>query len=125
MDQAQWNQEQAHLAETLEIVAQERIKVERALGMENGGDRYLMVSDDGSSDAVVAQQVMRAKLRELNQLRLSGKAPYFARVDFTPDAPQDRPSIPGGPLYIGRWGVMKTPECRMCVVDWRSPTANL
>lgn len=47
MDQTQWNQEQAHLAETLEIVAQERIKVERALGMENGGDRYLMVSDDG------------------------------------------------------------------------------
>ena len=125
MDQAQWDQEQAHLTQTLEIVTQERLKVEHALGMEDGGDRYLMVNDDGSSDAEVAQQVMRAKLRELNQLRLSGKSPYFARVDFTPDTPQNRLCMPGGPLYIGRWGMMKTPECRMCVVDWRSPTANL
>lgn len=124
-----WPEEQAHLTETLDIVRRERVKAERALGIMDGGDRYVLVNDDGSGDAIVAQQVMRMTLNTLHQLRLSERSPYFARLDFTPDADEKclagmKPGV-NAPVYIGRWGVIQTPEYRVCVADWRSPVANL
>lgn len=125
----EWTKEQNHLSQTLETVRDEKRKVERALGMENGNDRLIHVQDDASSDSVVALQMARMNLQSLHQLRLSEKSPYFARLDFTP-AP-GTPDLGGmragvnAPVYIGRWGVLKTPEYRVCVHDWRSPVANL
>ena len=122
-------QERAHLACTLETVRQERIKVEHALGMADGKDTLVMVNDDQSSDAIVQLQITRSNLQTLHQLRLSSHSPYFARLDFTP-AP-GTPSLGGmragvnAPVYIGRWGVLKTPEYQVAVHDWRSPVANL
>lgn len=122
-------QEQQHLQETLAVVKGELSKTERALGMQNGEDRLLSVQDDGSSDSEIALQIMRMNLQTLHQLRLSAKSPYFARLDFTP-AP-GTPALGGlrpgekTPVYIGRWGVLQTPEYRVCVHDWRSPVANL
>lgn len=127
--QNEWKEEQANLAETLEVVKNERRKAERELGIEDGHDRLIQVIDDGSDDALVAQFVTRMKLRGLHQLRLSEKQPYFARLDFTPD-----PGAPvyGGmkagvntPVYVGRWGIIETPAYRIRVADWRSPVANL
>lgn len=116
----QWQAEQEHLEQTLDIIRSEQRKREQALGIDDGKDRYVLVSDDGSDDAAVQQQVMRAKLRELSNLRRSLRSPYFARLDFTPEnAP------PWEPVYVGRWGVLQTPEHRVCVADWRSPVANL
>lgn len=125
----EWKMEQEHLDQTLETVRDEKRKVERALGMENGDDRLIHVQDDSSSDSVVALQMARMNLQNLHQLRLSEKSPYFARLDFTP-AP-GTPDLGGmragvnAPVYIGRWGVLKTPDYRVCVHDWRSPVANL
>ncbi len=124
-----WMEEKKHLQETLEIVTEEKRKCERALGMENGRDRIISVLDDASSDAVVQQQIMRMTLSTLHQLRLSVRSPYFARLDFTP-APGTPPlgGLRAGqqsPVYIGRWGVLQTPEYAICVHDWRSPIANL
>ncbi|MEG1014748.1 MAG: AAA family ATPase [Clostridia bacterium] len=128
--QAQARQdEQTHLDETLVIVTSERQKAERGLGIVDGNDRLIHVMDDGSDDALVAQFVVRSKLRALHQLRLSEKQPYFAHLDFTPDL--GAPVLAGlcagekSPVYIGRWGVLQTPEYRLCVADWRSPVANL
>jgi len=121
--------EEAHLEETLNIVQQELQKTQRALGMENGQDRVVGVHVDGSSDSEVALQVLRANLQTLRQLRLSANSPYFARLDFTPSP--GTPALGGlrpgekTPVYIGRWGVLQTPEYRVCVHDWRSPVANL
>lgn len=121
--------EQEHLTQTLETVRSELKKTELALGMVDGNDRFIMVEDDASSDAIVAQQVVSARLRDLHQLRLSQRSPYFARLDFTPDA--GAPMLTGmragekTPVYIGRWGVIETPAYRVCVTDWRSPVANL
>ena len=129
MEQNQWQQEQQHLTQTLETVGQELAKCERALGIENGKDRFIMVQDDQSSDALVQQQIMRMTLDTLHQLRLSVKSPYFARLDFipAPGTPAMGGMRPGicTPVYIGRWGVLKTPEYQVCVHDWRSPVANL
>jgi len=129
MNQQEWVLEQAHLAQTLETVAQEKRKVEMALGMADGRDTMVMVNDDQSSDAIVQLQITRSNLQNLHQLRLSSRSPYFARLDFTP-APGTPPL--GGmragvnaPVYIGRWGVLKTPEYQVAVHDWRSPVANL
>lgn len=121
--------EENHLTETLAVVRDELAKTQRALGMRDGQDRMVGVNVDGSSDSEVALQVMRANLQTLHQLRLSKNAPYFARLDFTP-AP-GTPALGGlrpgekSPVYIGRWGVLQTPEYRVCVHDWRSPVANL
>ena len=129
MDQQQWTLEQAHLAQTLETVTQERRKVEIALGMADGNDRLVMVNDDQSGDAIVQLQITRNNLQNLHQLRLSSRSPYFARLDFTPAA--GTPPLGGmragvnAPVYIGRWGVLKTPEYQVAVHDWRSPVANL
>lgn len=129
MDSKVFRQEQEHLAQTLQTVRQERIKVEHALGMTDGNDKLVMVNDDQSSDAIVQLQITRSNLQTLHQLRLSSRSPYFARLDFTP-AP-GTPSLGGmragvnAPVYIGRWGVLKTPEYQVAVHDWRSPVANL
>ena len=129
MQHPHWQEEIQHLSQTLQTVAGELHKCENALGIQNGNDRFIMVQDDGSSDAVVQQQIMRMTLDTLHQLRLSVQSPYFARLDFTPGP--GTPPLAGmragvnAPVYIGRWGVLKTPEYQVCVHDWRSPVANL
>ena len=126
-----FEKEQAHFSQTLQIVRQEREKAEADLGIVDGNDRQLQVLDDGSDDALVQQFVLRMKLRGLHQLRLSEQSPYFARLDFTPDQEQDVRFLTGmragerTSVYLGRWGVIKTPEYKICVADWRSPVANL
>ena len=120
--------EQDRFAKTLAIVAEERKKAEIALGMADGEDRFIQTEDDGSNEAEVQLFVTRMRLRMLHQLRLSEKAPYFARVDFVPAGGQqnaDAEKNEGQPVYIGRWGIIKTPEYKVCVADWRSPIANL
>lgn len=124
-----WLDEREHLEQTLAVVKSERQKTEAELGVTDGNDRLINVSDDGSDDAKVAQFVMQNKLRTLRHLRLSERQPYFARLDFTPD--NGAPALGGlragkrSSVYVGRWGVMQTPEYRVCVADWRSPVANL
>ena len=124
-----WDEENEHLKQTLSVVEGEKQKMERSLGVVNGEDKLVQVQDDSTNESVAALFAMRSKLRTLRQLRLSEHQPYFARLDFTPDvgAPVYGDLKPGqrGDLYIGRWGVLKTPEYKLCVADWRSPVANL
>ncbi len=125
----QWLQEERHLAETLEVVAGEKAKLEDKLGMVDGNDRLIHVLDDGSNDAVVQQFLVKNQLRHLHQLRLSQQQPYFARLDFTPDPSRHKADwLKAGvksQVYVGRWGVIQTPEYKIWVADWRSPVANL
>ena len=127
--QRQWQEEEAHLAATLEVVAGEKQKVEDKLGIVDGNDRFIHVLDDGSNDAVVQQFLVKNQLRTLHQLRLSQRQPYFARLDFTPDQSRHKADwLKAGELsrvYVGRWGVIQTPEYKVWVADWRSPVANL
>lgn len=129
MNPTDFPQEQAHFAATLKVVAGELRKAEAELGITDGNDTFIQVIDDGSDDAVVQQFVVRMKLRGLHQLRLSRQQPYFARLDFAPDS--DMPYEGGmkagrvSAVYLGRWGVIKTPEYKIWVADWRSPVANL
>ena len=123
-----WQEEENHLEATLQVVAEEKQKLEDKLGIVNGNDRLIHVLDDGSSDAVVQQFLVKNQLRSLHQLRLSQRQPYFARLDFTPDPGRKNDWLKAGELskvYVGRWGVIQTPEYKVWVADWRSPVANL
>ncbi|MBE5814429.1 MAG: hypothetical protein E7320_04365 [Clostridiales bacterium] len=123
-----WQEEENHLAATLEVVASEKQKLEDKLGIIDGNDRLIHVLDDGSSDAVVQQFLVKNQLRSLHQLRLSQRQPYFARLDFTPDPGRKNDWLKAGEkssVYVGRWGVIQTPEYKVWVADWRSPVANL
>lgn len=55
-------------------------------------------------------------------LLLSTKQPYFTRVDFESDNPDDDTT---GSYYIGKYGVMDSGTMESVVVDWRAPIANL
>lgn len=112
-------QEQRHLCQTMEIIQDEIAKLEAETHIGAEEERTVVVPEGLDSDEQVAMNLMRAKVDLLHNLARSRRQAYFARLDFTPqnDASQTH--------YIGRWGVMKTPELDVTVVDWRSPVANL
>lgn len=110
--------EAAHLKVTEEIIRDELGKLETELNIRADEERLIAVRYEGDQ-AQVALNTMRMKLQTLHQMTLSKKQPYFSRIDFTPIGGQQATH------YIGRWGVAKTPEFEVKVVDWRSPVANL
>lgn len=110
--------EQTHLTQTIGIIADELEKLEIEMGIRADEDRVVAVRFD-NDQAQVMMNTMRMKLQTLHQLALSKKQPYFSRLDFIPTGEVKRT------YYIGRWGVTKTPEYEVTVVDWRSPVANL
>ncbi len=124
-----WAEEQEHLENTIEIVDGETRKAETELGIVDGEDRFVQVLDDSTNESKAELFALRNKLSTLKHLRLSRRQPYFARLSFKPDAdaPVCGELAPGkaSELYIGRWGVVQTPQYKLCVADWRSPVANL
>ena len=110
--------EAAHLKATEAIIRDELGKLEVELGIRAEEERIVAVRFEGDQ-AQVVMNTLRMKLQALHQMALAQKQPYFARVDYTPRG--QNMSV----YYIGRWGVMKTPEYETAVVDWRSPIANL
>lgn len=112
-------EEFAFLQKTCDIVEEEIAKLERETGVGAWEDREVVVPDGISADETVAINLFRMKLDTLHQLARSRQQAYFARLDFA--------ASNGGEqvYYLGRWGVMKTPEMELRVVDWRSPIANL
>ena len=64
-------------------------------------------------DEIVALDIFRMKLDTLHQLGLAAHQAYFARLDFIPAGGKPETH------YLGRWGVMTTPEFDTVVVDWR------
>lgn len=118
-DHPQAAQEQQHLTETLAIISSEIQKLEAETHVGAEEDRTVVVPQGLDSDEQVAMNLLRAKVDMLHSLARSRRQAYFARLDFTPagQPPQTH--------YIGRWGVLKTPELDVAVVDWRSPVANL
>lgn len=104
-----WEEERAHLEETLQTVREETERAQREL--EAG---------HFSEDPEVDEALWRIKAQTLHQLRLAEKRTYFTRVDFTPEREGRMHTY-----YIGKWGVMRTESMEPVVVDWRAPVANL
>ena len=57
----EWTTEKQHLAETLQIVVNERKKLENDLGIVDGNDRLIQVLDDGSTDMLTTQWTVRER----------------------------------------------------------------
>ncbi len=114
-------QERAQVARTLAIIADERViaaqeateQAERIgrLAREAGG----IYSDEEE----VARFVGRTLDQRVDALARAANRPYFTRVDFIPQGGRAETH------YIGKWGVLKSPDFDSVVVDWRSPVANL
>lgn len=111
--------EAAHLEDTLSVIQTEIDKLEKELGVGAEEERTVVVPEGVSGDEVVMLNILRMKLQTLHQLALAKRQAYFSRLDFIPDGGQKET------YYLGRWGVLKTPEYAVTVVDWRSPIANL
>lgn len=111
--------EAAHLSATQRIIADEILKLEQETHVGAEEERIVAVPADATMDEQVAMDILRMKIDTLHNLARSRRQAYFARLDFTPegDAPQTH--------YLGRWGVITTPDYDVAVTDWRSPVANL
>ncbi len=111
--------EAARLNHSLSVIHGEIAKLEAETGVGAEEERIIKVPEGIDADEQVALNIFRMKLQTLHQLALARKQPFFSRLDFIPKG--------GTPEthYLGRWGVLKTPEYSVEVVDWRSPVANL
>ncbi len=111
--------ENRRLLQTLSVIREEIGKLEAETGVGAEEERIVKVPEGIDADEQVALNMLRMKLQTLHNLALSRRQPFFSRLDFIPR---------GGPKethYLGCWGVLKTPEYSVEVVDWRSPVANL
>lgn len=112
--------EAQHLSHTLAIIQGEIGKLEGELGVGVDEEREVAAPQaDMLDQEVVAINMFRMKLQTLHQLGLSRHQPYFSHLEFIPEGGVSETH------YIGRWGVAKSPEYTVEVVDWRSPVANL
>lgn len=118
-DHPQSKAEYAHLQQTCDIIHRELRKLEEETGVGAEENRVVSVPQDATMDEIVALDIFRMKLDTLHQLGLAAHQAYFARLDFTPAGGKPETH------YLGRWGVMTTPDFDTVVVDWRSPVANL
>ncbi len=114
-------EEEAHLADTLEVIRHERGVSAREVDAQAARVRQLHREAGGmySLDEHVAEQILSYMQQNAHYLSLAQNRPYFTRVDFIPAG--------GGKErhYIGKWGVLRSADLSSVVVDWRSPVANL
>jgi len=99
----EYEYERGRLAEIATRVERERRQVDARL---KGG---VVAADELSQEAVT-----RLLIGRFRALSATGRKPYFARIDFTPD----------GSLYIGKTTVTDE-RGRTVVVDWRAPVSSL
>lgn len=118
-DHPQSQAEYQHLQQTCDVISREIGKLEAETGVGAEEKRVVSVPQDATMDEIVALDIFRMKLDTLHQLGLAAHQAYFARLDFIPAGGKPETH------YLGRWGVMTTPEFDTVVVDWRSPVANL
>nr|WP_239540862.1 UvrD-helicase domain-containing protein [Pullulanibacillus pueri] len=98
-------QEQAHLTRTLNIISQQKERLEEV-------DQY--VGDDITEQAL---EDIRERTRQ--SLKIAEKEPYFARLDFQEDLTPQAEA-----LYIGKVGVADE-SGEPLIIDWRAPIASL
>ncbi len=111
--------EAARLNHSLAVIHGEIAKLEADTGVGAEEDRIIKVPERLDMDEWTALNILRMKLQTLHQLALARRQPFFSRLDFIPKGGEPETH------YLGRWGVLKTPEYQVEVVDWRSPVANL
>ncbi len=118
-DHPEAQQEAARLSRTQVVINDEIGKLEKETGVGAEEDRIIKVPEGIDADEQVALNILRMKLQSLHNLALARRQPFFSRLDFIPKGGHKETH------YLGRWGVLKTPEYSVEVVDWRSPVANL
>ena len=113
-------EEQAHLDETLTLVAAQLSTSEEELIQARRELNEAFMFDRDNRDVLELRNILfdRAQqtVRNLESARLK---PYFTRINFTEEG-GDRQTY-----YIGKHTVMKQDELEPEVVDWRAPIANL
>lgn len=112
-------EENAHLQRVCDVIEEEIDKLEHETKIGAEEERVVVVPDGLGVDEQVAMNLFIMKLDTMHNLARSRRQAYFARLDFIPQN-GDKETY-----YLGRWGVVKTPELDVEVVDWRAPIANL
>lgn len=64
-------------------------------------------------------EILKAKIKKLDDIKKLKNVPYFARMDFK----EDEKDIEK--LYIGKLSIMDNKTLEPIVVDWRAPISNL
>ncbi|MDD3243791.1 MAG: RNA polymerase recycling motor HelD [Eubacteriales bacterium] len=114
--------ESAHVAQALVRIAKEEettavLEAQQAVAVEDFRRRS---GGSFSNEWFIMEKMYDLTCQKLHNLHHAANKPYFARIDFQPDAaPQTQAH------YIGKWGVIDAQTQRPYIVDWRAPLANL
>lgn len=130
--------EQGHVAETIAIIDNETqlLKKQQQVAQsimkeassQTGEQQIRFGSDEAfyesamdyrlhEQELLIRYKTLEAQEKRLKALDIMEGNPYFARIDFTEEAEQEK-------LYIGIASLRDTKENPM-VIDWRAPIANL
>lgn len=112
-----WKEENARLAQTLEVIETEK---ERAAEELVSAEALLKEARAHDPDKLPIREILFVKAQETERsMKAALRKPYFTRIDFAEDG--HSPST----YYIGKYGVIDSGTLENVVVDWRAPLANL
>ncbi|MBO4299158.1 MAG: AAA family ATPase [Clostridia bacterium] len=113
-------EEQAHLNETLALVAAQLKTGEEELRQARKELNDAFTYDRDNRDVLELRNLLFERAQQtVRNLQAARLKPYFTRVDFTEEGGAHQT------YYIGKHTVMRRDELEPEVIDWRAPIANL
>lgn len=110
-------EESMKLAETLNIVEEERALAESELV---SAEEELKQARAFDPDKLPIREILYTKaVQTVRNMTLARQKPYFTRIDFSETGAEKQS------YYIGKYGVLKQGTTESAVIDWRAPLANL
>lgn len=110
-------EELAHLAQTLKVVEAEHAVALQEKANAEGELSHARMYDPNALP--IRELLYTSALTALHNMELTAKKPYFTRINFTET--NGAKQI----YYIGKYGVTRSDDREIDVIDWRAPVANL
>ena len=113
-------EEEAHLQETLSLVATQLAAGEEELKQAQRELSEAFTFDRDNRDVLELRNLLFERAQQtVLHLTAARRKPYFTRINFTEESGESQV------YYIGKHTVMKQDAIEPEVVDWRAPIANL
>ncbi|MDI6617778.1 MAG: RNA polymerase recycling motor HelD [Clostridiales bacterium] len=107
-----------YVEKSLDASAEEKLHMDEDVAKRR---RHFDSADSESYIGLMVNTMLQDRINlRIKNLKMAGKRPYFARIDFKEDG-KDVPEK----LYIGKMVLIRDEDQELIIVDWRAPVANL
>ncbi|HBM80890.1 MAG TPA: DNA helicase [Clostridiaceae bacterium] len=107
-----------YVEKSLDASAEEKLHMDEDVAKRR---RHFDSADSESYIGLMVNTMLQDRINlRIKNLKMAGKRPYFARIDFKEDG-KDVPER----LYIGKMVLIRDEDQELIIVDWRAPVANL